>query len=447
MFALTYISIFLSTNLFAQPKHTPPSFKIANGANAVFVDFLNANYKINYDVKNKLTSAISTIEFEMNEKGFPIFDLVEEPYNLKIDGESVSQELISTPNNESKVRVIKKLISPGKHQLYMESQIKEGIKYTTNSVSSAFWTSDLDDRNYLEQYLPTNYEYDQYQSTFEIYSNGSEIQDIATNGKVKSLGINHYEIVFPEYFSTSSIFYHTFPFGKFNETTFEYISIDGRNIPIRIYSGTGLFLNVAKNKTIATLKELESDYGPFPHKSVTIYLAGAGGMEYCGATMTDIGALDHELTHSYFARGMLPANGNAGWMDEAIASWRDDGYKKMNEQNLSVTQMAAHNIYTRKTDTDAYDAGSRFMAYLHKITNDKGGLKSFLKQVIRTQLFTPITTEEFKSNFELFYGLDVSREYSTYIYGKSSKTDTINPIIFDNPKHQKMSVKEMQNFL
>jgi hypothetical protein len=51
-------------------------------------------------------------------------------------------------------------------------------------------------------------------------------------------------------------------------------------------------------------------------------------MEYCGATMTDPGALGHELTHSWFARGVMPANGNTGWIDEAVASWRDDGYPR-----------------------------------------------------------------------------------------------------------------------
>ncbi len=447
MYALSILFLFISTFSFAQLKHAPPAFNSKMGHKAVFVDFKTARYKINYDVQNKMATAESTIDFEMPEDGFVVFDMVTDPTEISLDGLTVEQALITTPYNESQIRILKTATKAGNHTLKIISRIIEGVKFDSKSVSSAFWTSDLDDRNYLEQYLPTNYEYDQYKIFFEITSNGADPQDIATNGSVKAVGINHFEVEFPEYFTTSSIFFHTFPMGKFSETKFEFNSISGKNIPVRIYSGTGILLKAAKSKALNTLKELERDYGAFPHQSITIYLAGSGGMEYCGATMSDIGALDHELTHSYFARGMLPANGNAGWMDEAIASWRDDGYKNLSEEKLYTTIMAGHPVYTRKTDTDAYDSGARFMAYLNHLVAKKGGFKQFLKHIIDTRLFQPLTTEDFHEDFEKFYGLDVNREYLKYIYGKNGNSNPQIYKLIENPKHQKMSVKEMQNFL
>ena len=78
------------------------------------------------------------------------------------------------------------------------------------------------------------------------------------------------------------------------------------------------------------MRELEQTYGPYPHEALLIYCTGniSGGMEYAGATMTSLEALGHEITHSWFARGVMPANGNAGWIDEAIARWRDRGYPR-----------------------------------------------------------------------------------------------------------------------
>ena len=85
-------------------------------------------------------------------------------------------------------------------------------------------------------------------------------------------------------------------------------------------------LNQFVERTEHYINVLESNFGPFPHDSVTIFAkpgAGRGGMEYAGATATTLGSLRHELNHSYFARSAVPVNGNAGWIDEAIAEWEE----------------------------------------------------------------------------------------------------------------------------
>ena len=60
-------------------------------------------------------------------------------------------------------------------------------------------------------------------------------------------------------------------------------------------------------RTLEFLAELEADYGAYTHDSMTVYIAGRGGMEHCGATITSMSALGHEITHSWFARGVMPA--------------------------------------------------------------------------------------------------------------------------------------------
>jgi hypothetical protein len=44
-------------------------------------------------------------------------------------------------------------------------------------------------------------------------------------------------------------------------------------------------------------------------------------MEYAGAVSATKSSLFHELVHCWFGRSVLPMNGDAGWVDEAIAEW------------------------------------------------------------------------------------------------------------------------------
>ena len=44
-------------------------------------------------------------------------------------------------------------------------------------------------------------------------------------------------------------------------------------------------------------------------------------MEYDGATTASVAALEHEVFHSWFGRGVKPARASDGWIDEAWTSW------------------------------------------------------------------------------------------------------------------------------
>jgi len=167
-------------------------------------------------------------------------------------------------------------------------------------------------------------------------------------------------------------------------------------------------------------------------------------MEYCGATMTEFSALGHELFHSYFARGVMPANGNSGWVDEALASWRDKGY-----QSLSIltgsSRMSSHPYYTRTTDRAAYSFGERFMRYLDGKLQSKGGLKPFMRYMVDKKVFSPFFVEEFISEMSNFYDVSLSEDFKRYTFDSGNffeKSLETNAHI-----HRKMTVEEMQNFL
>ena len=439
--------VLLSSVSFAQEMfNRPKSFNFQN-SQAVFVDFIEANYHITYDLTNRKAYAEADIRFAMPEQGYPIFDSVTVPNSVSLNGMNVGSLEVKTPSNETTLRLVNKITSTGEHTLNIKLPLTALVDFTEAGVRSAFWTSDLDEREFLERYLPANLEYDQVKMNFHLKFIGLKNQQtIYTNGEVTAVDSSSFHISYPDYYNASSIFFHTVPKGAMQELRFTIKSIDGRDLPAVVYFGTSSWsasLERLKTKTIDIIRELENDYGPFPHPSVTVYQAGMGGMEYCGATMTDFSALGHELFHSYFARGVMPANGNAGWLDEALASWRDGGYSTSGTLN-GTSGMSSHPYYTRITDQAAYTFGARFMSFLDGKTRSAGGLKPFMKYMVEKKVFSPLLVEQFIAEMNQFYGQDFSAEFKKYTFSKRGSFKSVESL---NPVHRKMSVKELKQYL
>ena len=440
-------SVFANSN---DLTHRPKSFSTANGT-AVFVDFSEANYSIVYDVANKSAQAEALIKFYAPEAGLPIFDSVTDPTSISLDGSAVTATLTSTPNRETNLRVINRPVAIGNHTLKISLPITALVDFAAGGVKSAFWTSDLSERVFLERYLPANFEFDQVKMTFNVKFIGNKNkQKIYSNGVIQEQNDGSVKITYPSYYTASSLYFHTMPADQIEELTFELKSIDGRTVPAVVYisksfwSGGQSKLKSLQRQTTEIFQELESDYGAWPHPSIIVYNSGSGGMEYCGATITSESALGHELFHSYFARGVMPANGNSGWLDEALASWRDDGYKTSASMSGS-SRMSSRPYYTRTTDAAAYSFGERFMRYVDNKVADKGGLKPFMRHMVEHRKFAPLFVEEFIKEISAFYGTDLSGDFTKYTYGSK---DNFAPVKSDNhPIHKKMSLEELKNLL
>lgn len=442
------IALAMPLNLLATIKHAPPNFNTAQG-NAIFIDFQEASYNLSYNPSSKSVSAVSKISFESSEEGLPLFDLVETPSQILLDGQVVSHQLINSPapDNETKFRMVLKNIKPGLHTLEISSPISKGINFVAGGVSSAFWYSDLDDRSYLEAYLPANYEYDQYKMTFNIDFNGLTKQKIYANGIVSKIDDSKFSVEYPSSYTSSSGYFHTAPIGRYAEKNFSFRSIDGRDIPVTAYAADkNAKLENLKNKIVQSLTGLESQYGPFLHPTLTVFNAGSGGMEYCGATMSEIWALNHELTHSYFARGgLMPANGNAGWLDEAITTWSDEGSPSKSDLGSMRSNMAGHSQYRRYTDREAYTKGKNFFSHLHYKFQANGGLNTFLNQLIETDSFRPMTTEEFIKKISVYYSEDLTPIFKKYVYAQKKKIHSGQAA--KAPVHMKMTIDQMAKYL
>lgn len=139
-------------------------------------------------------------------------------------------------------------------------------------------------------------------------------------------------------------------------------------------------------------------------------------MEYAGATATSIGALRHELDHSYFARCITPANGNAGWMDEAIARWGDRCYPTYVQQHKSRANLGRRSEYIPTTNRKSYDVGSDFLAYLNSFLSTRGGLKAFLRHYAQSKKHQSVSAEEFQAMVKTFHGDSLDHLFEHHVY-------------------------------
>jgi hypothetical protein len=440
----------MTTPAWANLNLAPPDFVTEKGR-AIFVDFKTAQYDLSFDLLNQTTTVRSKINFHATKIGKPLFDLVNKPKSLKLDGVAVTQVEITLPGKASKMRLVDLNVVEGDHVLEMENSFSANTTFSTDatSVASAFWIRDLTDRYFLEQYVPSNLEFDQYQMTLNVnFVNGKKLdQEFFTNGVLTQKSPSSYTIEFPEYFTVSCPFFHTNKKGTLRRLDYEYTSVSGRKIPMTVYSEKSKNTADFKTYSLEVMAELENDYGAWGHPAFIAYGTGTGlgGMEHSGATATNLDSLDHEMLHSYFAKGVMPARGNAGWIDEAIASWRDKGYLSLSLPGFNGSDLGAGTTYKRNTDKRAYDLGAKFMAYLDYRLHNVGGLKAFLKGYFSAYKHTVITQEHLKNNLEFFSGLDLTQDFNTYVWGTNSKDS--QSFIETNPHHPHLSENELKSML
>ncbi len=408
---MKFLIILLSLNAFSFEQYLPPSLKI-NNKKLVFIDAETSDYKITFDLKTKTSKVETIIKFRVKETGYPVLDFVNDALKIEINGEKARGPEIEIP--DTTVRYITKKVSRNDlHTLKITSELDEPNFFEDmNAVAEYFNFTDLKFRYFLERYVPASFEYDQVKMTFEVKFLNTDIEHaVMTNGEIKELSFNHYKIDYPDYYNSSSILFHVRPLETLTIVKTNYKSIDNRLIPITCYNRGSIKYCTDSyiEKVKGFLKTLENDFGPYPHQSLLIYeLQTNSAMEHAGAVKTGMWAMRHELDHQWFARGIMPNNGNSGWLDEAIASWGDDDYNKSSNDNFDFNIGTSYSsVYKRITYGNAYSGGQRFLTKLDYKFKNLGGLKPLLRRYFEEFQLQVVSTKDFINLMNSFFDTDV----------------------------------------
>ena len=249
------------------------------------------------------------------------------------------------------------------------------------------------------------------------------VHHLFANGAVSEIAPDAWKIDFPAYFTCSSSYLHLT--NKLVAVAGDIFHGQEQEIPVTVYGDDAYVVNSELPRALAIMAELEAAFGPYAHPQMLIYSArsaepGLAGMEYCGATMTNPRVLSHEIAHSWFGRGVMPANGNAGWIDEAIATWRDYQYvRAAGPPRRQPVNLAGFSKFRRDTTRDAYQMGLLLMSEIDFLLRDQGGLRPVLRSLYLARRRRLIDTPFFQNFLEQQTGLDFTRIFARYVYGQA----------------------------
>jgi hypothetical protein len=410
-----------------RPQDLPEKVFTQDGKTYAPMNLLTQDLKMTFDVQAQTVTGRATITFLQSSAGFPYLQLDGTITSAKINGDSVMALKVSDPAGANlKIYAFQKDASLALPATLEVEYTLPGSKVGFNSTGIGFLTdmTDLYTARYFEYWAPGNYEEDSFALTMTLeILNGPSIHQLFTNGDALQTGSATWVIRFPSYFTSSSFYVHLT--NKALQSLNFIIEGKEKNIPVTLYSTSSSLISQAQDILPGLFAELEGDYGPFAHDRFVAYLqSGGGGMEYSGATITSIGALDHELLHSWFARGVMPADGNSGWIDEAMASWRDYGYFQASSLlSRAPSRLAGYSPYGKSTPENCYVDGRRMLAELDRVLADFGGMKVFARLFFERYKHQVVTTEEFWSFLEARSMINLDAYFSRYIFGG---VDTVN---------------------
>ena len=279
------IALLITNPVFAQLKLAPPSIPIGTEL-AHFVDFKSVASEIVIDTKNERSFVKTRIKFYMPARGYAIFDSVNPIQSATIDGSVVNIESLKIP--ETTVLIAKKIVDEGEHVLVLTHQLKSDLlAFDADGVKFAFNQDDLSDRGFLEVFMPSSFQYDQYTLSLSLQVLNSNIEHmLVANGDVNKVSSNHWSVSFPEFYNCTMHWLHVGPKKQYVFLEDNYGSIDGRILQVTVYGKYDSLVKNGMSDTLKYLKDLESKFGAFPHKQVIVYatLPFGGGMEYAERT-------------------------------------------------------------------------------------------------------------------------------------------------------------------
>ena len=437
--ALTLAGCTASTSEFVLPPGygdglAGRAFKIGT-TNHTLADLQTEELRLTFDVAARTTLGHAEVHFRPVETGEPFFLLTPTARTARLDGRPVTLAKLRDPDDVITLTTIGvELNADSDHVLEIDYPLATtgapgsgysttGVDFETAMVDLAGATSATGDgapANFLEAYAPASIEADQFQLAVELELVGATAPHrLFSNGDQRAVGPRRWTIEFPAYFSTSSFYFRLteWPFVV-REATYHGLA---RDIPITAYALDGAAADQAIGYLPGYFADLEASFGAYDHPSFVAAITDDLGpsMEYAGATRTSIANLSHELCHSWFGRGVLPADGRSGWIAEAIAFWRDRKYQATPDHGpRAPANLARLSIWQPATVANADFDGSAVLSELDARLADRGGLRPILRTFYAQWNERPITTEQFLRFVETQSGLSLDSYVQEYVYGE-----------------------------
>ncbi len=287
----------------------------------------------------------------------------------------------------------------------------------------SFGMADLFDGRHLEMWFPSNLPFDQFPFELAVAVTGAgTAHTLISNGSVTAVGAHRWQLAFPAWFTTVCPLVELHPTDELVHAR-QRVALPGpaRSVIVDVWKPAGTVADPAREagRIRHLLTVNDALFGPFPADRFTCFLHdGDGGMEYAGATTTSAGALAHEVAHSWFARGVLPASDADGWWDEAYTTYLTSGAAPAPlDFGRPPVQLCSRRPFQRHTDARSYVEGSRLFSGIAAMIG-AATLTQAMRTLFRTRVRSCLSTAELEEHLVRQTGAaGIVDAFHRFVYG------------------------------
>lgn len=378
--------------------------------------------------------------------GRPALDLRQEVEWVRLDGKELSpddfarRDLGAGPDAGMRVLDVeveaesRHLLEVGYRLDTPDCQGAEPIGWTEDGVRFDLWMSDLHPGRYLEMWVPSPLVHDRFALRLDVAVEGTDRPHTVvanTAGIDAESDRRRWSLVYPAHFTALSPMLVLAPADTV-ESRRSAVNLPGRDRSLGLVTArhvdTDVDLGSCEADLRAWLAQLATRYEPWVHGDTfwAFVWAPGRGMEYDGATTASVGALEHEVFHSWFGRGVKPARASDGWIDEAFTTWstssRRSEVPRFASEELPldeepVTLYPAH-PWSRHTPTEAYSKGARLFAGLAHLLGGPDRLRAAMADWYRANAGGLVTTDGLQAHLKLWSGVDIGPWWARYVHGR-----------------------------
>jgi hypothetical protein len=404
--------------------------------------------ELTFDVSARQAAAVATIDFHGGVvSGLPAIDLRQEVEWVRLDGDQLdpadfaSRDLGAGPGAE--IRVLDVEIEAGaRHRLEvgyrLDTPCSEGanpIDWVDGGIRFDLWMSDLHPGRYLEMWVPAPLVHDRFALNVDIrleHSGRPHTLIANTAGVDSGVGGQGWSVCYPAHFTALSPLLVLAPSDSL-EVRRSSLHLPGRDRSLGLITARHVEVDAdlagAEADLRAWLTYAACRYAPWVHGDTfwAVIWASSRGMEYDGATTSSMGALEHEVFHSWFGRGVKPARASDGWIDEAWTVWNTSSRRselpRFAEEALGLDEppvvLYPPHPWSRHTAIEAYTQGARLFAGLAVLLGGAGALRAAMADWYRANAGGLVTTDGLAAHLQAWSGRDISPWWARYVHGRS----------------------------
>lgn len=359
-----------------------------------------------------------------------LFDLRQRVTAAAVDGEAVEASAVAP--GPTGVREINLPLYEGDHELALQYEVDTPgcadavpLGWTLQRPGIVFdvWMSDLHPGRYLEMWVPAPLCDDQFQLTLDLEVAGAGPHQVFANGTVAPGPGGAQRVSYPPHFTSLSPMLVIAPAERYDQTSSQEDSITLETFKL---AGPEIDLAACHVTVAECLAHNRRRFGDYAHGDhfLTYVWGSTRGMEYDGGTSASVAALEHEVLHSWFGRGVKPASASDGWIDEAFTTWytssppRPRRWAQPFDWAEPPMVLRPPSPLARYTPRESYGAGARFFAGVASVLG-VDGLCDVMGSLYRQHRGGFVSTDELQSHLSAAAGSDFAPAFSRWIHGRS----------------------------